>query len=122
MGTGKSVFIAIIAVNIEPAKTIHTLELSEPIEGNFARPGDKLQEFRTLFFVERADGAPKPLNLGRGRLIIVVFGVILPVVDIYVRKARDEEFEFLLVENRDELGGNDVMEACWGLAQNKSLG
>lgn len=41
----------------------------------------------------------------------MVVGVVLPVVDIDFGQAGDEEFELLLVEDGDELSGDDVMEA-----------
>ena len=41
----------------------------------------------------------------------MVFGVVLPVIDVDVRQARDEELKFLLVEDGDEFRSDDVMEA-----------
>jgi hypothetical protein len=58
-----------------------------------------LQQLGLLFLVEAADSAPEPLNLWRGLLVIVVFSVVLPVIDVNVRKTRDEKLEFLFVED-----------------------
>ena len=41
----------------------------------------------------------------------MVFSVVLPIVDVDVGQARNEEFKLLLVKNGNELRGNDVVEA-----------
>lgn len=41
----------------------------------------------------------------------MVLGIALPVIDVDLRKTRDEEFEFLFVENSDQVCWNDFMEA-----------
>lgn len=42
----------------------------------------------------------------------MVFGIALPVVDVDLWETGDEELQFLLIEDSDELGGNDLVEAC----------
>lgn len=51
-------------MDVESAETIHSLELAKAVERYFGCTSDKLQELGSLFLVEGADGAPKPLNLG----------------------------------------------------------
>jgi hypothetical protein len=41
----------------------------------------------------------------------VVLGVALPVIHVNVWQARDEKFKLLLVEDGNEVRGDDVMEA-----------
>lgn len=52
MGAWKAILVAIVAVDIEFADAIHTLELLEAIERNFARSGDELEQLGTLLLVE----------------------------------------------------------------------
>lgn len=111
MRAWQSVFVPVITVDIKSAEAIHSLKLSKAVERHFAGSSDELQEFGTLFLVERPDRAPEPLDLRRGGGVIMVFGMALPIVDIDIRKTGDEELQLLLVEDCDQLGGNNVMEA-----------
>lgn len=116
MRRGQTVRGAVVAVNVEAVNAIHSLELLEAVERHLGGTCDKLDELGTLFLVKRADGAPEPLDLRRRRVVVVVLGVALPVVNVDVGQTRDEQLELLLVEDRDELGGDDVVEACAVLA------
>lgn len=40
----------------------------------------------------------------------MVLGIVLPVVDVDLRQTRDQQLQFLLVEDGDEIGWNYVME------------
>ncbi len=44
-------------------------------------------------------------------MVVMVFGVVLPVVNVDVWQAGDEELQFLLVKDCDELCRDDVVEA-----------
>jgi hypothetical protein len=41
----------------------------------------------------------------------MILGVSLPVVDINLGQAGNEEFEFLLVEDCDQFGRDDIVES-----------
>ena len=41
----------------------------------------------------------------------MVFGVVFPVIDVDVWKTRDEQLEFLLIEDSDQLRGDDIVKA-----------
>jgi hypothetical protein len=99
-------------VDVESVDSIHALKLLEAIEGYLACSCDELQELGTLFFVERSHGPPEPLDLSRSGVVILVLRVPLPIVDVDFGKARDEKLQFLLVEDRDQFGRNDIMETC----------
>jgi hypothetical protein len=43
-------------------------------------------------------------------LVVVILGIVLPVVNIDIWETRDEELELLLIEDRDEVCLDDVME------------
>ena len=84
MRAGQAIFIPIVAVDVEATETVHALELFEAVQRHFTGSGDELEELGALFFVEGADGSPEPLDLGRGGLVVVVFRVVFPVVDVDV--------------------------------------
>jgi hypothetical protein len=42
----------------------------------------------------------------------VVLSVVLPVVNVDVWQTRNQKLKLLLIEDRDELSRDDVMEAC----------
>ncbi len=85
MRAGQALLVAVISMDVELRETVHALQLTKAVQWYFAGACDELQQFGTLFFVEGTDRAPEPLDLWGGNLIIVIFGMILPVVDINVR-------------------------------------
>ena len=99
-------------MDVELGKAIHALKLLEAVEWDLGSTGDELQKLGLLFLVEAADCTPEPLDLWRGLLVVMIFGVVLPVINVDVRKTGDKKFEFLFVEDLDEFGGNDLVEAC----------
>ena len=115
MRARQSVLIAVISVDVESAKAIHTLKLAKAVERHFACTCNKLQELGSFLLVKRSDCAPEPLNLWRRGLVVVIFGVIFPVVDIDIGQTRDEQFKLLLVEDCDQFRRHDVVKACWSL-------
>lgn len=82
MTTRQTILAAIITMNVKLGKAIHALEFLEAIERHLGSASDELQKLGFLFLVEAAYRAPEPLDLGRGLLVVVVFGVVLPVVDV----------------------------------------
>lgn len=108
----QTIFVAIIAVDVESVDAIHTLQLLETVEGHLAGSCHKLQQFSALFLVERSQSSPEPLDLLRRWIIVVVLCVALPVVDVDVRQTGDQELQLLLVEDRDQLCRNDFVETC----------
>lgn len=57
------ILIAIITMNVESAEPIHTLELTEAVERYLTGTCDELQKLSSLFFIERTDCTPEPLDL-----------------------------------------------------------
>lgn len=112
MRARKTVLAAIVTMNIEPADTVHALQLLEAVERHLGCARDELKKLGEFLLVEGPDSAPEPLNLrGTGR-VVVVLGVRLPVVDVNIRQTGNEKFKLLFVEDGDELFGDDLMEAC----------
>jgi len=76
-------------MDVEFTKPVHTLEFLETIERHLTGTSDKLEQFGTLFFVKRTHRPPEPLDLLRRGRIVVVFGVVLPIININFRQARN---------------------------------
>ena len=102
MRARQPLLVAIIPMDVEPADTVHALELLEAVQRHLGRAGDELQQLGKLLLVEGADGAPEPLDLLGGSRVVVVLGVALPVVDVDVGQAGDEQLKLLLVELEEE--------------------
>ena len=111
MRAGQSVLVPIITMDVEATETVHAFQLFESVQRNLAGAGDELEEFGALFFIERADRTPQPLDLRGGSGVVVVFGVVLPIVDVDVGQSGYEQLEFLFVENGYEFCRNNVVEA-----------
>ena len=112
VGTRQAILVAVVAMHVESGEAIHALELTEAVQRHLACPRDELQELSTFFFVEGADCTPEPLDLRRGSLVVVVFGMVLPIVHVDIREAGNQELKFLFVEYRNELRRDNVMESC----------
>lgn len=63
MRAGQPVLGAIVTMDVELAKAIHTLEFLETVERDFAGTSDKLEQLCTLFLIEGSDSSPEPLDL-----------------------------------------------------------
>lgn len=113
---GQAVLVAIVTMDVEATEAVHAFKLTEAVQRHFACARNELQELRSLFLVEGANGTPEPLDLRRGCRVVMVFAVVLPVVDVDIWKSRNEQFEFLFVENGNQFGRNDIVEACRLLA------
>ena len=64
MTARQPIFPPVIPMDVELRETVHTLKLPEPVQRDFTRARDELQEFGTFLFIKGAHGAPKPLDLG----------------------------------------------------------
>ena len=63
MTARQTVLAAIITMDVELGKAVHTLKLLEAVEWDLGGTGDELQQLGLLFLVEAADSAPEPLDL-----------------------------------------------------------
>lgn len=97
-------------MDIELAESVHTLEFLEPVERNLARTTDELQELGAFFLIERPDSTPEPLYLRRRRGVVMVLRTVLPVIYIDFGQAGDQQLQFLLTEDGNELRRDDVVE------------
>lgn len=98
-------------LNRKPPGPITALEILEPIDRDPTRARRKLQQPALLLRVPGADDLPEVLDHVILLLVAAVIGVFLPVVDVDVGDAADQQFEFALVEHVDEVGGDELVEA-----------
>jgi hypothetical protein len=98
-------------VNVEPADAVHALQLLEAVERHFRRSRDELEQLGTLLLVERAHSTPEPLDLLRGRSVVVILRVALPVVDINIGQTRYQQLQLLFIKYGNEIRWNDIVEA-----------
>lgn len=49
----------------------------------------------------------------------MVLCVVLPVVDVNFRHSGDEKLKLAFIKDGDEVGGDDVVEACDELAEDQ---
>lgn len=111
MRGSETVLVAIITMDVEPVDSVHALQFFEAVEWHFTGSSDELEQFGTLFLVEGTHCTPEPLNLGRGRRVIVILSVGFPVVHIDLGQTGNQQLKFLLGENGNQLRWDNFMEA-----------
>jgi hypothetical protein len=98
-------------LNRKPARSITPLQILKPIHRNPRRARRKLQETGLLLGVPATDALPEVLYDFVVLRVAAVVGVLLPVVDVDVGDAADEQLEFALVEDVDQVRGDELVEA-----------
>ena len=99
-------------LNRKASRPVRPLQVLEAIDRNTTGSRRELQESRLLLRVPGTDDLPEILDHLVLFLVAAVVGVFLPVVDVDVRDATDQELEFALVEDVDEIGGDELVETC----------
>ena len=95
----------------KPPRSITALQILEPVHRDPTRSGGKLQQSALLLGIPGPDHLPEILDHLVLLLVAAVIGVFLPVVDIDVSDAADQEFELALIEDVDQVGGDELVEA-----------
>ena len=98
-------------LNRKPPRPVRALQVLETVDRDTTGARRELQESGLLLGVPGADDLPEVLDHLVLLLVAAVVGVFLPVVDVDVRDTADQELEFALVEDVDEIGGNELVEA-----------
>jgi hypothetical protein len=89
---------------------ITPLKILEAVNRNARRPRRKLQQAALLLGVPAADAFPKVLNDFVVFRVAAVVCVFLPVLDVDVGDTADQELELALVEDVDEVCGDQLVE------------
>ena len=97
-------------LNCKPSWPITALQILESIDRNPRCSGGELQKSTLLLGVPCPDDLPEVLDHLVLFLIATVVGVFLPVVHVDVRDAADQQFEFALVEDVDQIGRDEFVE------------
>lgn len=95
----------------KPPRPITALQILKPINGDPTRPRGKLEQSTLLLRIPGADHLPEILDHLILFLVAAVVGMLLPVVDVDVGDAADQQLKLALVEHVDEIGGNELVEA-----------
>lgn len=100
-----------LLVDTKQGVSLHSFEILEAVQGNFAGAGDELQQLRSFLVAHASDDAPKPGDLGAVRCVVVILGVSLPIVDVDFGQTRDEQLKLLLIKDCNKFCWNDVVES-----------
>jgi hypothetical protein len=98
-------------LNRKPSWPIRSLKILEPIHRNPRRARRKLQQARLLLRVPGANTFPEVLDDFVVFRVAAVVSVFLPVFHVNVGDTADQELEFALVEDVDEVCGDELVEA-----------
>jgi hypothetical protein len=98
-------------LNRKPTRPITPLQIFEAINRDPGRARRELQQATLLLGVPAADTFPEVLDDFIVFRVAAVVGVFLPVLDVNVCYAADEQLEFALVEDVDKVRGNQLVEA-----------
>lgn len=95
----------------EPSGTIGSLQILKSVDRNTRGTSRELEKTRLLLGIPGADNLPEILDDLVLLLVAAVIGVLLPVFDVDVGDTTDEQLEFALVEDVDEIGWDELVEA-----------
>ncbi len=104
--------VTIVSVYLKLLRAVHALKFGEALQWHLARTRHELQELGEILLVEGLERTPEPLGLQRAGRVLVVLGVVAQVLEVDLGQAWDEQLELLLVEDRDQALGYDLVEAA----------
>ncbi len=95
----------------EAPRSVAALEILEPVDGDARGTRGELEQARFLLTVPGPHRLPEELDHLVGFGVAAVVGMLLPVVDIDLGDTADQELELSLVEDVDEILGDELVEA-----------
>lgn len=98
-------------LNRKPSRPIRALQVLKSIHRNPTRTRSKLQQSTLLLRIPTADTLPKVLDNFIILSVSTVIGVLLPIFNINIGDSANEKFEFALVKDIDEVGGDEFVKA-----------
>ena len=87
----QAIRITIRTVDREPLGTLNTLEIAEAIQRYARCTGCEAEQLGTLVAREGLERTPPPDNYWIGAGVPVVFGGGTPLINVNVRRARDQQ-------------------------------
>lgn len=94
----------------ESSRAIRALQVFEAVDRDTRCTSGKLQKSALLLCIPATNALPEVLHNGVILRVSAVVSVLLPVVDINVCYTTDEEFQLTLIEDIDEIGGDELVE------------
>jgi hypothetical protein len=98
-------------LNRKASGSITSLQILEAINRDARGARCKLQQARLLLGVPAADALPEVLDDFVVFCVAAVVGVFFPVFDVNVGDAANQELKLALVEDVDEIRGDEFVEA-----------
>lgn len=98
-------------LNRKATRAIRALQVLEAVDGDAAGAGCKLEQTALLLRVPAADALPKVLDDLVRLGVASVVRVLLPVLDVNVGDAADEELQLALVKHRNQVRRDQLVEA-----------
>ena len=98
-------------LNRKATRAIRALQVLEAVDGDAAGAGCKLEQTALLLRVQAADALPKVLDDLVRLGVASVVRVLLPVLDVNVGDAADEELQLALVKHRNQVRRDQLVEA-----------
>lgn len=86
------------------------MQIYKASDRNSRRAGCKLQQARLQLGIPRADAPPEVLYHLIGFRVAPVVGILHPILNIDVYGAPHQELEFALVQDLDEIRGDEFVE------------
>lgn len=87
------------------------LQTGKPLDGHPAVPCHKVQHMLEVLLVQRLNVVPEPQDDLISGLVAGVEGVLLQVLDVNLIFAVDDHVELVGLEDGEELGGDDGVDA-----------
>jgi hypothetical protein len=97
-------------LNRKSSRAITSLEILETVDRNTRSTSSELQQTRLLLGVPAADTLPEVLDNFVVLGVAAVIRVLLPVVHVNIGDTTNQEFEFALVKDVYEIGGDELVE------------
>ena len=99
-------------LNRKPSRPVAALQVLEAVDGDTRGTCGELQQTRLLLGVPAADALPEVLDNLVVLRVPAVVGVLLPVLDVDVGDTADQQLELALVEDVDQIRGNEFVETA----------
>mmetsp|Transcript_27483 Transcript_27483/g.46108 ORF Transcript_27483/g.46108 Transcript_27483/m.46108 type:complete len:417 (+) Transcript_27483:383-1633(+) len=111
MGCRQQTDVSVTFMNGKSLRAAHSLQIGKSAKWYLAGTRHEMQKRRAFFAVELPHGRPEPADDRVARLVLVVLGGRVQLVDVHLGQAADEQLQLGGREQTDELGGNEVVEA-----------
>lgn len=96
--------------NGKASRSVGTLQILETVDGDTRRSSGELEKTRFLLRIPAADDLPEVLDNIVLLLVAAVVRVLLPVVHVDVGNTTNEQLQFTLIEDVDQIRRDQLVE------------